>query len=68
MTAETTLREDLLDVRSAARRIGVHEETLYKLIRAGEFPPAIHIGRKVLVSARRLDRYLHGEAQTDGAA
>ena len=53
---------DLASVPATARRLGVHPETLYKLIRAGEFEPAVHLGRKVLVSLPRLERYLHGEA------
>jgi excisionase family DNA binding protein len=51
---------DLLSVPETARRIGVHADTLYRLCRTGQFPPAIQIGRGWRVSVPRLDRYLHG--------
>jgi excisionase family DNA binding protein len=52
---------DLLSIPEAARRIGVHADTLYRLCRTGQFPPAIQIGRGWRVSVPRLDRYLHGD-------
>jgi excisionase family DNA binding protein len=52
---------DLLSVPETARRIGVHADTLYRLCRTGQFPPAIQIGRGWRVSVPRLDRYLHGD-------
>jgi hypothetical protein len=39
----------------------MHPESLYRLIRAGEFPPAIHLGRLIRVSVPRLHRFLHGD-------
>jgi excisionase family DNA binding protein len=51
---------DLLSIPETARRIGVHADTLYRLCRTGQFPPAIQIGRGWRVSVPRLDRYLHG--------
>jgi hypothetical protein len=35
-----SLPVDLINVPEAARRCGVNAETLYRLIRAGKFPPA----------------------------
>ena len=58
---------DLLSIPETARRIGVHPDTLYRLCRTGQFPPAIQIGRGWRVSAPRLDRYLHGD-ETDSYA
>jgi excisionase family DNA binding protein len=52
---------DLISVPEAARRIGVHPDTLYRLCRTGQFSPAIQIGGRWRVSVPRLDRYLHGE-------
>jgi len=52
---------DLLSIPETARRIGVHADTLYRLCRTGQFPPAIQIGRVWRVSVPRLDRYLHGD-------
>jgi len=51
---------DLLSIPETARRIGVHADTLYRLCRTGQFPPAIQIGRGWRVSVPRLVRYLHG--------
>ncbi len=53
---------DLISIPEAARRIGVHSDTLYRLCRTGQFSPAIHIGGRWKVSVPRLERYLHGEA------
>lgn len=53
---------DLITVTEAARRVGLHPDTLYGLCRAGQFPPAIRLGRRWRVSVPRLERFLHGEA------
>ena len=52
---------DLISIPEAARRIGLHAETLYRLCRSGQFSPAIQIGKRWRVSVPRLERYLHGE-------
>jgi excisionase family DNA binding protein len=52
---------DLISVPEAARRIGLHADTLYRLCRAGRFSPAIQIGSRWRVSLPKLERYLHGE-------
>jgi excisionase family DNA binding protein len=51
---------DLIRVPEAARRLGVSSETLYRQIRAGNFPPAVHIGAAIRISVPRLEAYLHG--------
>jgi len=51
---------DLLSIPETARRIGLHADTLYRLCRTGQFPPAIQIGGRWRVSVPRLARYLHG--------
>lgn len=56
------LEPDLISIPQAAERLGLHHDTLYRLARTGQFPPAVHIGAKWLVSVPRLERYLHGEA------
>jgi excisionase family DNA binding protein len=55
---------DLISIPEAARRIGLHADTLYRLCRTGRFPPALQIGARWRVSVPRLERYLHGEADT----
>jgi excisionase family DNA binding protein len=52
---------DLISVPEAARRVGLHADTLYRLCRTGHFPPALQIGSRWRVSVPRLERYLHGE-------
>ena len=54
---------DLISIPEAARRVGLHADTLYRLCRAGQFPPAIQIGARWRVSVPRLERYLHGQAE-----
>lgn len=53
---------DLISIPDAAGRIGLHADTLYRLCRTGQFPPAIQIGSRWRVSVPRLERYLHGNA------
>lgn len=55
-------RPDLITVPEAARMIGLHSDTLYRLCRTGQFDPAIQIGARWRVSVPRLERYLHGDA------
>jgi len=55
---------DLISVAAAAELVGVHPDTLYRLCRTGQFPPALQIGRQWRVSVPRLERHLHGEAET----
>lgn len=52
---------DLISVPDAAGRIGLHPDTLYRLCRTGQFPPAIQIGARWRVSVPKLERYLHGD-------
>jgi excisionase family DNA binding protein len=51
---------DLISIPEAARLIGMHADTLYRLARTGQFPPALQIGARWKVSVSRLERYLHG--------
>jgi excisionase family DNA binding protein len=60
----TQLPPDLLTVRQAAKRLGLHPDSLYRLIRARQFPPAVTIGRSVRVSVPELERFLHGDGPT----
>jgi excisionase family DNA binding protein len=60
--------DDLISVPEAARRVGVHTDTLYRLCRTGQFPPALQIGARWRVSVPRLERHLHGEADMTWAS
>ena len=52
---------DLITLPEAAKRIGIHRDTMYRLARTGQFPPAIRVGTRWRVSVPRLERWLHGE-------
>jgi len=54
---------DLLTIGEAANRLGVHRDTLYRLAKTGQFPPAVRLGARWLVSVPRLERFLHGEPE-----
>jgi len=59
------MEPDLISIPEAARRVGVHSDTLYRLCRTGRFPPAIQIGSRWRVSVPRLERFLHADATED---
>ena len=59
---------DLIRMPEAAERLGLHTDTLYKLARTGQFPPAVRIGSRWLVSVPRLERFLHGETENADAS
>lgn len=61
VVSTTQLSPDLLTVPLAAKRLGLHPDSLYRLIRERKFSPAVTIGRSVRVSVPKLERYLHGE-------
>jgi len=54
---------DLITVPETARRCGLSSETLYRLIRRGDFPPAVKFGTAIRVSVPRLEAYLHGDTR-----
>jgi excisionase family DNA binding protein len=56
---------DLISIPEAARRVGLHADTVYRLCRAGHFPPAIQIGARWRVSVPRLERFLHDDLRPD---
>jgi excisionase family DNA binding protein len=54
---------DLISIPEAARRLGMHRDSLYSMAREGSFEPAVRIGRRHwVVSVPRLQRMLHGDA------
>lgn len=63
--SESMFGADLISIPEAARRVGVHSDTLYRLCRTGRFPPAIQVGSRWRVSVPRLERYLHKDATGD---
>lgn len=67
---DTAPPPDLLTVPEAARRLRRSPDSLYRLIRAEEFDPAVRVGGRWLVSVPKLERMLHGDeaAEGEGAA
>jgi excisionase family DNA binding protein len=62
------VRADLMSMSEAAEEVGCHVETLYRLSREGQFPPALMIGSRWRVSRPRLERFLHSEGPEGGDA
>jgi len=52
---ETTL---VLSVTQAAKLLMVSKGAIYNAIKRGDLPCALHIGRRVLISRRRLEEWL----------
>ena len=58
---------DLLTVPEAAERLRRESDSLYRLIRAGKFPPAVRVGGRWLISVPKLEKLLHGDGGSDAA-
>lgn len=54
--------DQLLDVPEAARRMGISEDYLYRHHK--DFPFTRHIGRKVLFSAKGLEKHISQKLRT----
>lgn len=52
-------RKATVDVREAAEILGLHPNTIYKYIRTEQLP-ALHIGRRWLISKAMLYRFVCG--------
>jgi len=58
-TREARVEDDLITIKEAARRLQIHPNTAYRLIRAGEFPvPTIQVGKRRKVSSQVLNELL----------
>ena len=51
-----------LTMTEASKRLGIGRMTGYELVRRGQFPGALKLGRRVVVSKRLLERFLDGES------
>jgi hypothetical protein len=58
---------DLLTIPEAAHRLRREPDSLYRLVRAGKFDPAVKVGGRWLVSVPKLERMLHGDVGPDAA-
>ena len=54
-------------MREAAKRLGVCEMTVYRMVKAGQLPTARFAGRTVRVPAAALDALLSGTTTTPAA-
>ena len=50
----------VLTVREVAQKLGLAAATVYRAARRGEIP-SIYVGRRILIPAARLERFLCGE-------
>ena len=57
----------VLTVPEAARRLGIGRNQAYALARSGRIP-AIRLGRRLLVPAAALERWLEEQARQGGGA
>lgn len=56
-------RPETLTLMQAAERLGIGRNTAYQAAREGRFPvPLIHVGKRIVVPAKALDRLLDGAA------
>ncbi len=66
MDAETTTRDRIapsyLTVDECAARMGVGRNTLYDQIKAGAFPPARRLGRRIVIPLRALQAWEDGQS------
>lgn len=51
-----------LSVPEAAKIVGVSSAKMYQLVRIEGFP-TVHIGKRILVSAKGLERWIEEQAQ-----
>ena len=51
-----------LSVPEAAKIVGVSSAKMYQLVRTEGFP-TVHIGKRILVSAKGLERWIEEQAQ-----
>lgn len=58
----------LLTVREAAPLLRLHPQTLYSLIRRGEVPAAVRLGRKVFLRRATLEAWLAGRVSSEPSA
>jgi excisionase family DNA binding protein len=56
----------LLSLAECGKRLGRSRSYMYKLAREGRLPFVVQIGDDYVVSIPRLERYLHGEDNSEG--
>jgi excisionase family DNA binding protein len=59
-TADATAAVRFLTLENAARRAGVSVTTIRRLVAAGKLTPLRPSGRRVVIDAEQLDRYVLG--------
>ena len=60
-TTTHQLPPDLITLPAAGRRLGLSDNTMYRMASSAERPEwIIQLGRSYRVSVPRLERYLHG--------
>jgi excisionase family DNA binding protein len=52
------MKEGLIDVSEAARRLGVRTHRIYDLVREDRMPGVVRIGRQVRIDPAALDEWI----------
>lgn len=65
---EQALVKRTYSVVEAAQLIGIGKGRAYDLARSGKLPGCLEVGGRFLVSKKKLDAYLDGEAEQVGPA
>jgi excisionase family DNA binding protein len=60
MTETTRVETATISVSHAAKLLGIGRNLAYELARRGEFPGALRLGRRIVVSRKALDAFLEG--------
>ena len=56
----TEYHSETLTVAETARMLGIGRQTAYVLASQGRLPGALHLGRRIVVSRRQLEKFLEG--------
>ena len=60
-----TVTPATITIEEAARTLGVSKWSLYRLVQAGKFSPAVHFGSRVRVHREKLTDWLATGGQVD---
>ena len=61
----TTVEPATMNLEAAAKYIGVGRQTAYDLAAQGKFPGALKLGRRWVVSVKRMNAWLEGGVEAE---
>ncbi len=62
------MAELVYNVTEAAQALGISRRTMYELMHREDFPPALKIGRRRLISKELLAEWVKAQAANKGAS